>query len=118
MSSISFYPQNGSVKAGETEAAISLTMRKEHQGTERKSQVFEVRKLVPALLTPRQMYFPEAATSVQILAANVQMPNVPKSFIPLFCSKMQLLMLPKQEVGHKYIRNFSNQIQLLSVLRT
>lgn len=89
MSSISFYPQNGSVKAGETEAAISLTMRKEHQGTERKSQVFEVRKLVPALLTPRQMYFPEAATSVQILAANVQMPNVPKSFIPLFCSKMQ-----------------------------
>lgn len=51
MSSISFYPQNGSVKAGETEAAISLTMRKEHQGAERKSQVFEVRKLVPALDT-------------------------------------------------------------------
>ena len=27
MSSISFYPQNGPVEAGETEATISLTMR-------------------------------------------------------------------------------------------
>ena len=109
MSSISFYPQNGPVKAGETEATISLTMRKGNQGAERKSQVFEVRKLVPALLTPGQMYFPEAATSVQIVAANVQMPNVPKLFTPLFCSKMQpthtrecthtclLPMFPKQE---------------------
>ena len=84
MSSISFYPQTGPVKAGETEATISLTMRKEHQRAERRSQVFEVRKLVPALLTSGQMYFLEAATSVQILAANVQMPNVPKSFTPLF----------------------------------
>ena len=31
MSSISFYPQTGPVTAGETEATISLTMRKEHQ---------------------------------------------------------------------------------------
>ena len=109
MSSISFYPQNGPVKAGETEATISLTMRKGNQGAERKSQVFEVRKLVPALLTPGQMYFPEAATSVQIVAANDPMPNVPKLFTPLFCSKMQLThtrecthtcllpMFPKQE---------------------